>query len=263
MLTLVMILGTVTPLPPSCPWASWTRPNLQWCEENLCAYVTAPANTYSNAAYIIGGIWMVREAQKRGSSTLGVFGPGSIIVGVTSAMYHASYTWFFQFFDFFGMYIFILMPLSLNLRRLDLVARRFTNLLAFVLLCQLMILTLAFHYADLPIQAIVAVLIVIVIAQEALIYRRRAAAEKAVYGGFGKRHVAVRYRPFLAGILFLLCGAVCSIADKAGIWCDPTNHVIQGHAVWHVLTAVSLLFIFHFYAQFALDKGMPGPPLVI
>jgi hypothetical protein len=29
--------------------------------------------------------------------------------------------------------------------------------------------------------------------------------------------------------------------------CDPESHVLQGHAIWHVLAASSLLALFGFY----------------
>ena len=66
----------ITPIEEGCPWYSWTRPNVKWCEENLCAWVTAPANTYSNLLYIILGVVMIRQARKVRSRTLAMFGPG-------------------------------------------------------------------------------------------------------------------------------------------------------------------------------------------
>jgi len=31
------------------------------------------------------------------------------------------------------------------------------------------------------------------------------------------------------------------------VFCDPSNHWIQGHALWHLLTAASLYAMFRFY----------------
>ena len=108
----------VPPLPQGCPWSGWMLPNLKWCEENLCAWVTAPANTWSNLAYIALGLLMWREARRMGSAPLRIFGPASIVVGVFSLVYHASYTFFFQFFDFIGMFVFCFVLIVLNWRRL-------------------------------------------------------------------------------------------------------------------------------------------------
>ena len=94
----------IEPLQDGCPWADWTRPNMKWCENNLCAWITAPSNAISNIGYVLFGIIMIREAQKKNSKTLLLFGPASIITGVSSFTFHASYTYAFQIFDFFGMF---------------------------------------------------------------------------------------------------------------------------------------------------------------
>ena len=59
-------LPSAAPLPPGCPWSGWAPPNVQWCEENLCALVTAPANTWSNLAYIVVGLVMWAAARRLG-----------------------------------------------------------------------------------------------------------------------------------------------------------------------------------------------------
>ena len=38
--------------------------------------------------------------------------------------------------------------------------------------------------------------------------------------------------------------------DRLGVICDPTNHLVTGHAVWHLLGAASFLFWYRFLAQF-------------
>jgi hypothetical protein len=53
----------------------------------------------------------------------------------------------------------------------------------------------------------------------------------------------------------LLVFAAAEVAwqlDYQGIVCDPSNHFIQGHAVWHVLNSISLLFMFRYMKQFGI-----------
>ena len=38
----------------------------------------------------------------------------------------------------------------------------------------------------------------------------------------------------------LLAGVVASFLDASRRWCDPGDHLVQGHALWHVLSALSL-----------------------
>jgi hypothetical protein len=35
------------PLPPGCPWSGFTPPNIDWCEQELCALVVNPARVSS------------------------------------------------------------------------------------------------------------------------------------------------------------------------------------------------------------------------
>jgi hypothetical protein len=106
------------PLPIGCPWSGWLPPNVNWCEEELCALVVNPADAWSNAAYVILGVWMCVAAAHRDDPKLGLFGPASIVVGLASFIYHASYTYFFQFFDFVGMFIFCMTVVTVNAVRL-------------------------------------------------------------------------------------------------------------------------------------------------
>ena len=67
--------------------------------------------------------------------------------------------------------------------------------------------------------------------------------------------------PFVYCIVFLAVAAVCSAADLTGIWCDPKNHYVQGHAAWHVLNSVSFFFIYKYFSQFDLEATV-GLPLL-
>ena len=85
----------VTPLQPSCPWANWARPNVKYCEPNACSWITTPANTWTNLAYIFVGLWMLYDAKtrtKNAGPTLYSIGWAIVFVGITSFFYHASYT---------------------------------------------------------------------------------------------------------------------------------------------------------------------------
>ena len=60
---------------------------------------------------------------------------------------------------------------------------------------------------------------------------------------------------------FMALATACSIADVTRLWCDPDNHWLQGHAAWHLLSALSLLFAARHYAR--LEDGyraIPAPP---
>ena len=221
------------PLPEGCPWSEWTPPNVDWCEQELCALVVNPANTWSNLLYVVLGLVMWSEARRLGRRDLAVFGPASVLVGVFSLVYHASYTYFFQFFDFVGMFVFCFLPLALNARRLGWIrpGRELAFQTAGVVLFSAAVPVL--FELGVPIQGLVFLLIVAIVAQE-LALRARSADRSA-------------YPWFFTGLALITAGAVCSALDVTRAWCDPTHPWLQGHALWHVLSAASLYALFRFY----------------
>jgi hypothetical protein len=238
---------TVDPLPPGCPWSGWTPPNVDWCEEQLCSWVVNPADTWSNLAYLAVGVLMIAGARSAtGSSRL--FGPAAVVVGVFSLVYHASYTYFFQFFDFAGMFVFCFAVITANALRLGWVGanRQWHFYRAGVaIFCALVPLV---GETTLPIQALVALLIAAILGQEAALFlRRRPGAEPIAYAAFG------------LALVLLAAGGLASLADVTRTICDPTNHWISGHSLWHVLTAGALYALFRFYQQLEQQLEAPRP----
>lgn len=222
----------VPPLPPGCPWSGWALPNLKWCEANLCAWITTPANTWSNLAYLAVAVPMRRAAGNR--PLLRPFAPAAVAVGISSFVYHASYTYFFQFFDFVGMFLFAGLPVTLNAVRLGWIGERTRPLAyaALVVACSALVPVL--FGTRFPIQGLVAILIVVTIGQELTLWLARRTPEARGW--------------WLLSVGVLAVAATCSALDLSRVWCDPENHWLQGHAVWHVLSAVTLLLLFRFYA---------------
>ena len=230
-------------LPPGCPWSGFTPPNLDWCEEELCSWIVNPADTWSNLLYVVLGALMWREARRRRSRSLAPFGPASIAVGVFSFAYHASYTWMLQFFDFVGMFLFCGCVLALNARRLGWITPRHqaaATLGGVVALSAALPLLFARGF---PIQALVLGLVIAIVAQEAWLLRRDGPLPA--------------HRFWWGALALLAAAAVASGLDLARLWCDPRNHWLQGHALWHVLSASSLYALFRFGAALDLDSGLP------
>lgn len=232
------------PLPPGCPWSGFTPPNLDWCEEERCAWVVNPADTWSNGLYLVLGLLMWREARRRGSSSLAPFGPASVAVGVFSFAFHASYTWMLQFFDFVGMFLFCFCVLSLNARRLGWIApgRQTASTLYGVAFTSALLAPL--FQRGVPIQGLVLVLVLAIVAQEAWLLRRDGALPA--------------HRYWWAALALLAGAALFSALDLSRTWCDPRDHWLQGHALWHLLSAASLYALFRFYA--ALGEGPAAAP---
>jgi hypothetical protein len=229
----------VPPLPPGCPWSSWSPPTIHWCEENLCSWITAPANTWSNLAYLVVAVLLWRQARRdlagapSGANPLRFFAPAAAVVGVTSFLFHASYTWFFQFFDYVGMYALFFLAITLNLRRSGLLAPGFEIAAYLIGVAGTTALLPLLVAARIPVQLTIAFLTLVLLAQEA--WLRWGKGQRPAYG------------PFLGALAALAIAVLFTVLDLTRAWCEPTRHWIQGHALWHVFTAIALSFLYFFY----------------
>lgn len=233
-----MIGKPVVPLPAGCPWSDWAPATLKHCENNLCSWVTAPAYTWSNLSYVLVGLWLWRQASREGTKSLKFIGPIAVIVGIFSGLYHASFTYFFQIFDYASMYMYSGLLIVLNLRRLKVVSLdgQLPAYAAIVVLSALPFVFLKSFWGIALFGANIAAAIVTEI--WALKKNRDARGEPIRY-----LHWWLNFGCFVVAYIFW-------ILDYSGVWCDPDNHFIQGHAVWHVVVAFCFLFARNFYRQF-------------
>ena len=242
------------PLQEGCPWADWERPNVKWCEDYVCSWIVTPANTWSNLAYLIAAYLMHVKLNGNTKRLVWLFVPATIMTGLTSFAFHASVSRVFQLFDFFGMFTFIVLGVVLNLRRDNLLETRYTYPMYLLGMVIAGIAVPVFEILlNLPIQATVLALVIIQLVQE---IRLR-------FGRYRKHpQLMPPYKRFKQSLLFLAVALACSVADLTRVWCDPaTNNYINGHASWHVLSAIGLYCLFLFYHGMDFDKNGEGVPL--
>lgn len=228
---------------PSCPWYDVTEsigaPNLKWCEETLCQWISEPANTWSNLGYLIAGIYTLYLAIKNKESfELKQFGPIIFFMGAMSFFYHLSNFYISQILDFVGMYLFTGWAIGMNLIRLGKLERR--NLILFNLTVAF-VFTIVLHLMyinGLKYQSIILIDGLVIIGTEY----------------FLRKKTDVNYKNFYVAIFFLIIAFSFSIMDGQRIWCNPQEHgwFSQGHAVWHWSAAVAMFFIYFHYSQPAL-----------
>ena len=73
------------------------------------------------------------------------------------------------------------------------------------------------------------------VAQELALWRRTSAAQRRGYGSYW------------VALAALGAASTFSLADVTRAWCDP-DRWLQGHALWHVLSAAALVALLRFYA---------------
>ncbi len=234
-----------------CPYSSllaaFGAPNIKWCEESLCAYVQEPANTWSNLAFILVGLWVHRSSGGRPS--LRLLGAATIVMGILSLVYHASNTYATQVLDFVGMFLYLSLLWVWNLRRLGLLERApLATAAYFGIVYVNMAMLLVFPWLlGQPIQLIIGVLTIALILSEVVLLSRTVRAH-----GLGP------YRDYGLAMVCLFGAATASYLDLTRRWCEPSNHWLQGHATWHVLAAGSVIFVFRFYRALLADRPAGG-----
>lgn len=224
---------------PECVWTPLRElgglPNVKWCEETLCGVIAEPANTWSNLAYLFVAAWLWWFTRKDESRTLRFWAPVAFWVGLTSFAYHATVSFLTQVFDFWGMYFFFGLVLLLNLIRMGKLGadRLFKTL--YLSIGGLTVFTVVVAKLHLPVQGIVALMLILILLTEGLASRVTRAGS---------------YRYLGLSLLAVAIAFSFSASDATGARCDPKDHVFQGHAIWHVFGSISMAFAHLHYRQF-------------
>ncbi|WP_372367962.1 ceramidase domain-containing protein [Candidatus Uabimicrobium sp. HlEnr_7] len=216
-------------------WDHWRRatcfPNKCFCEALHSGTIVQPVNTWSNLAFIFIGLLVLHLGKQdflRRPFTNGMcnkriypltYGGLLIFLGLSSSFYHASMTFVGQVFDLMGMYLLTTFILLYNIERLRpykawvfLLCYAFINI---VLLYILLILPQARRY-------IFALLVIVALVPEYFLYKKKNANNRLLFLAVG----------------LLIIAFIVWILDVKKIICAP-HSFWQGHALWHVLTALS------------------------
>ncbi len=232
-------MNEIMSCPAGSPWSGYAVATMRYCETNLCGWIAQPANTFSNLGFVIVGIWLaVMSARRADARPLKLIGPIAIVLGVTSFAYHASYTFFWQFFDLASMFLFSTLLLVLNLQRLGVLSQRalvptYVALNA-VSMALLWMIKGKVGIAIFGLQILAAVIVEGLVSISAT--------------------TRVNYKDLWRTLATFLAAYTFWILDYTGAVCSPGNHVLQGHAAWHVLNAFCFVFMYRFYRQFDWDE---------
>lgn len=221
------------PLPVGSPWSGWALPDMKHCEANLSGWITAPANTWSNLAYIAVGLWIINRAAKRRALSAGGLGPVSIAVGATSFVFHMTYTFAGQVFDYAGMFLLLGWALARGMLRAGVLSEAGAKRFWGGLVAASLIILFGFRAAGWGVQTIVLLQTLALAALEIrlLIVKRDAPS----------------YSSFWLCSFLLIIAYACWHLDHTDFACRPDDHLLQFHAIWHVLTAGAFLAAWRFH----------------
>jgi len=186
------------------------------------------------------GVYIFLKSRDHKNPLLKFLGPMAILVGIFSFFYHATFTFIGQFLDLGSMYLFSSYLIILNLRRLN--THFFTTKKLICIFLFLLSASLAATYFIRPTNnfsigyPIFALHVLVIIILEWKLY---------------KRNTNYKIRNLLIAFSIFMLGFTSLILDLLKIWCSPgTFHLINGHALWHILSGISFLFVYFFYIQF-------------
>lgn len=223
-------------------WTGWQPatclPNNCFCESLRKGFIRQPINTYSNLAYLLIGLLILAHARSDNARTNLmsshraypiVFSIATMVIGVGSFFYHASLTFIGQWFDVMGMYLFASFALLYNLARLR-PLRGTTFAVGYVVMnAMLGYLLIVNPFIR---RQVFAAMIYGILALEVLVLL----AERP----------RIRTRYFIGALVSLIVAYAIWMLDENRTWCDPSS-ILQGHAVWHWLTAASAGLLYLYY----------------
>ncbi|MES2528895.1 MAG: ceramidase domain-containing protein [Bdellovibrionota bacterium] len=208
----------------TCFWSGWAPQKYLYCETQMCGWLQQPANTWSNIGYLIAALLILRSRQKGVEKSFFFWSTFALFLG--STVFHMSGTNVGKLLDVGAMLVLSMGICSLALQRYFHWERRKTQTFYGVGLFFSLLFLAIFDIANIPfsLQILIAATL-----EFRMIQQKR-----------GKLHghflTLALFIEFLAGIALLL--------DITRKWCDPENHFINGHAVWHLLSAAAIYTLY-------------------
>lgn len=192
------------------------------------------ANTISSLAFVFTGIGLMTRPKRSSRMPLVysvIMGLSTVIIGVGSAFYHASLTFAGQFFDVLGMFLLAAFALVYAWERILELPRAAT--LSLYLSLNLVLSGLQLTIPETHRYAFAIVLIV------ALLF-------ESYYRLKRKPQIDARPLHFATGLLAV--AYFIWILDNTRLVCFETS-LLQGHALWHILDAASVLLLYRYYVS--------------
>ncbi len=218
-----------------CPWNQMEKtfgsPNVKYCEQRICALVNEPVNAWSNFLYILIGIYILFLGYKASKNKYQMtFGAITIFMGLSSFIYHATNNFLAQILDFIGMYFYVYFLIAQCLVILNIFSYKKAKLFYFVaIILSTALIPTAYHF-QIHYQGIILFCIVVVLFLQFAIYNKNK-------NEFPIKSISASFS--LMGI-----AAWFSYADATRIFCITESPWLQGHAIWHILSALAVGFTY-------------------
>jgi len=219
----------------NCPWGNLERAKLWFCEAPLCSVVHRPSETYSSFAFVVAGLYIYYMGRNGKNKIYWHFLILATFLGFTSAAMHATSSRIGEIMDVSSMFALINFCIVLGLKR---------------------------KFPSLTILSQLGLFILFTIISSISLTIDNEAAGSAMFGSLIVIGVITEYALFKNAKTkpnyWLLVKAIGSLLIGWGIWwldilkivCNPNNHFITGHAIWHAMCALGVVYLWRFFDQF-------------
>lgn len=218
-----------------CSWNEMKPATMSFCEGLVCdSWLIQPSNAISSLSFVIIGICLLNIMRKeKETGIFYLFPVSAILVGITSFLYHASWTFFFQVFDVSSMFMLSCLLLSFNLWRLG--HLHFKSLILFYVVSVVSSSAFMVIVQGQSGEILFSIQVILLLGLELFM--------------FLKKH-KIDYHYFYYSIATFLVAFIIWTLDAKEILCWKNNHFFQGHSLWHLLNAICFYFLYRFYKQF-------------
>jgi hypothetical protein len=207
-----------------CPWSAFDPATISFCEARLCAWIVEPSNAWSNLGYVVVGAIVLCRSRRRVTQIL--IGLASILIGFGSFGLHGTGTRWGELLDVGAMYLMSALGVLYAARRIWRLSGA-TLIAGYVALVSGSIgLMMTLHNNGILVFAVQIAIAVF--------------SELYLYYGRGDRAPSYRPQQLMIGS-FALAFLIWNL-DKWNVLCAPDNHLVTGHALWHLLTALAIYF---------------------
>jgi len=197
-------------------------PDACFCESVRPAGIRQPSNSASSFAFVLVAILILARGRSRRIAAL--FALTLAVIGIGSAYYHATLSFTGQFFDVLGMYLIATLALILSV---DKVRRLSASTMIISYIASNAVLSLVLYVAPQFRRWIFALLLFGIIGAEL-------------------KDRARERRYLIKAIVIMAVAFIIWVIDFSRIACAPTS-IVQGHAIWHILGAVSAWYLYLHY----------------
>jgi len=208
---------------------------MQFCERTLDGFIKHPADTWTNIGPFLAGLVILFQATAPLERLLG---SAAVWTGLASGYFHASNTILGETLDLSGMFMFIFSIAALQQQRANANNPGFRWLIVFVLLATLVMTALSSFSTAFASPAFAAIVVIVV--------------------------VRGLYDHKLTVWAFAMCG---TFLVAWGFWwldflrhlCDPDNHILTAHGLWHLLNGLVFWFALRHYQDTMEPNGIATP----